>query len=324
MAPRTVNYAAGETINQLIKLHLITVSHNPRRPLRKLQDMGFEPMAFCHQFGLSDDPDKRAHFVQTIREHHPEIELLAQSLADRTQIQSVVLRDFRSQVNGIWVTRYGIACGERRFIACVFRQALTGVPCPIRAIVRKMTVKEAFWLGVEENLQREEMTEVEKGLIFAKYAEEHTLVQGDSGPIIVIRSDSSQEPLPMTEVAKHFHVEYHIARGRAALATQLPTERLLLYQQGKLNLTDAIREALGEPAHKSKTPKEGRRNPLTMKQIEVLFDATPRGDFVRLETLAEVMKMDLNQALAESDERIQAAEERDARTVEKEVKRRII
>jgi hypothetical protein len=324
---RTVNYSAGESLNQLVPLALITVSHNPRRPLRKLQDLGFDPMAFCHEFGLSADTEKRLHFVTTIRENHPEIERMSESIADRSQIQAVILRDFRVKVGDEYETRYGLACGERRYIACVFRQALTGVSCPVMARIKKMTVTEAYWLGVEENLQREDMTEVEKGQIFAKYAEEHTLlteeVDGEKVTKVVQRTDpSTQEALPMTEVAKHFHVEYHTARGRAALATKLPPDRMKLYLDGKLNLSDAIREALGEPSHRSKPPREGRRNPLTMKQLEALFDTTPRDMKQRLETLAEVMKVDMATALAESDARQQLREEQEARQVEKNLRKK--
>ncbi len=318
MSKVTINYAAGESINKVIPLHLITVSHNPRKPLKKLQDLGFDPMAFCHEFGLSDDDEKKKHFVETLKENHPEIELLSQSISDRMQIQSILLRDFRALEGGAWVTRYGIACGERRYIACVFLQALTGKDFPVRAVVKKMTVKEAYWLGAEENLQREDMTEVEKGMLFARYAEEHTLQEKDGKTVVVPRTTPQEEALPMTEVAKHFHVEYQHARGRAALATKLAPDRLALYEQGKLNLTDAIREALGEPSHRSKSPKEGRRNPLTMKQLEALFDATPRTSQVRLETLAEVMKISLDLAMAESDDRCAAAEEKESRAVERE------
>jgi ParB/RepB/Spo0J family partition protein len=337
MATRTVNYSAGESLNQPVPLALITVSHNPRRPLRKLQDLGFDPMAFCHEFGLSADEEKRLHFVTTIRENHPEIECMWQSINTYSQIQSVILRDFRVQVGAEYETRYGIACGERRFIACVFGQALTGKPCPVMARIKKMTVKQAYWMGVQENIQREPMTEVEKGQIFAKYAEEHTLVEEEvtedvEGEVttrtvqkIVERTDTAtQEALPMTEVARHFEVPYHEARGRAALATKLAPERLALYESGKLNLTDAIREALGEPSHKSKPAREGRRTPLTMKQMEALFDETPRTDDykLRLETLCEVMKLDMATALAESDARSQLREEQEARQVEKSLRKK--
>lgn len=326
---RTVNYNAGESKNEPIELEKITTSHNPRRPLRKIQEMGLDPMVFCHEFGLSDDLEKRQHFIATIREHHPEIERLAQSINAKSQLQPVIVRDFRTSVDGGYIEKYGIACGERRYIACVFQQALLGKPCPVIARVKSMTVDEAYWMGVDENLHREDMTEVEKGLIFAKYAEEHTLeseeVEGEQVTKIVPRTDpDTQEPLPMTEVAKEFNVEYHMARGRAALATKLPPERMALYESGKLNLTDAIREALGEPSHRSKPPRETRRTPLTMKQLEALFDATPNTPEMKLrrETLAEVMKLDMTTALAESEARQCMQEEQEARQVEKNLRRK--
>ena len=324
MTARVVNYKAGETVNQMISLELVTTSHNPRKPLPALQDLGIDPMEFCHQFGLSDDPEKRQHFVETIREHHPEIVDTWDSYQTHEQIQPIILRDFRAQQeDGSYLTRYGIACGERRYITCVYGQAVTGQPYPVRAIVKKMTVKEAYWMGAVENLLREDMSEVEKGQIFAAYAKEHTLTSvtdadGNTKQEVTERASDAQEPLPMTEVAKHFHRPYHFVRGRAALATQLPQDRMQLYLSGKLNLTDAIKEALNDPTHVSKPPKERRSNPLTMKQIQTLFDRTPRSNMVRLETLAEVMKLDLATALAESEARIQAQEDQEARQAEKD------
>ena len=313
MAARTVNYRAGEALSEPIALELVTTSHNPRKPLRKLQELGIVPMEFCHEYGLSDDPNKRAQFVAMIREHQPDIVHKWESFQDQGQVQPIVLRYHNSMVQGQTVTRYGIACGERRYITCVLGQALTGESYPVKAIVRRLTVEQAYWLGVTENLIRDDMTELEKGEVFHAYSQTHTLLEGE----IADKTDDSQEPLPLTLVAKHYHVPYHEVRGRVALATQLAPDRLQLYKDGKLNLTDAIKEALGEPSHKSKAPKEGRSNPLTMKQIQALFDATDRLNLARLETLAEVMKLDMGTALAESDARIQAAEEQEARAAEK-------
>ncbi len=324
MAAKTVN--SSEKVAKPIALHLVTTSHNPRKPLRKLQELGIDPMVFCHEFGLSDDPDKRAHFVATIREHHPEIEDKWESYKVHGQIQPIVLRSFRSEIRGTdgeYEERYGVACGERRYITCVFGQALTEETVPVLAICRKMTVQQAYWTGVTENLLREDMTELEKGQIFHQYSQQYTVLTDAGGEKQVVeRTDDTQEPLPLTEVAKHFHVQYNIVRGRTALATTLPADRLSLYQEGKLGLTDAIKEALGEPSHKSKPPKDGRSNPLTMRQIQTLFDATDRSKTERLETLAEVMKLDLPTAIAESDARLQAMEEQEARAAEKAARRK--
>jgi len=282
-----------------IPLDQVTVSHNPRRPLRKLQDMGCEPLALVHTLALSEDATKRAEFVALIQAHQPEIVKLAETYATM-QIQPVMLRDFRVEVNGAYLTRYGIVCGERRYIAWAYLQAVTGQKQTVWAIVKKLTVQEAYWLGVEENLQREDMTEVEKGQIFARYAEEHKM--------------------ELTKVAEHFHVPYYLVRGRVALATKLPAERLRLYEEGKLNLTDAIREALGEQDATRSHGRKSRQVLLTVREIRAAFDSTPRSNVERLNALAEVMRLTVVQAVHESDERMKRAEEADARKVEKEVK----
>jgi hypothetical protein len=274
---------------QLIALDKITVSHNPRKPLRKLQQMGYETMRLVHEYALSAEKVKQDEFVQLIQQYQPEIVKMAETF-EQMQIQPILLRDFRTQVAGEYVTRYGIACGERRYIAWAYLQALTGTPQYVSAIVKKLTVEEAYWLGVEENLQREDMTEIEKGQIFAKYAAEHP---GQDG-----------QPMELTKVAEHFHVPYSLARGRVALATKLPSDRLSLYEQGKLNLTDAIKEALGEQDASRSHARKKRQSLMTVKQIRDAFDFTPRNSIERLAALAEVMRMSLDDAIMESDERL--------------------
>ncbi len=314
----------GEQVAKPIQLHLITASHNPRKPLKKLQSLGFDPLAFCHEYGLSDDEDKRKHFVETIRENHPEIEFMAGSLDDRGQIQAITVRAFRTKIGDEQHTHYGIACGERRYISCVFQQALSGEPFPVRAVVKEMTVQQAYWMGVEENLIREDMTELEKGEIFHKYAEEYTLGEvEEDGKQRHVKREEGQPPLPMTEVAAHFHVPYHYARGRAALVNLKP-ERLAAYEDGKLNLTDAIRESLGEQQEATSRPSRRgtRQNPLTMSKIRALFDATPRTRLERLQAFAEVMQMSLENAVMESDVRLSEVETKEARSTEREERRR--
>lgn len=306
-----------------LPLDKIVVSHNPRKPLKKLQDMGIEPLSFVHEFALSPDAEKRAHFCTMIEENQPEIRDMAGTIADlpaldsdmpadadapeftvdveskKMQIQPIIVRDFRSQVDGGgYEIRYGLAAGERRYIACAYIQAKTGKKQPVMAIVKKLTVQEAYWIGVEENLQREDMDEVEKGSIYNQWA---------------VENGQADTPAPWTEVARHFKRPYHEVRGRAALSTLDPA-RLALYRAGRINLTDAINEALGESADRTKPSRKGTRLvPLSIKEIQALFDATPRSNVERLKALAEVMKMTLQEAQAQCDERSLAEDETEAR-----------
>lgn len=311
--------ATQQVVTKPLPLEKIVTSHNPRKPLKKLQDMGIEPMAFVHEYALSGDPEKMAHFVSMIKENQPEIWDMAATMADlpydghpadveepgftvevetpKMQIQPIIVRYFNAKIGDghrvSYETRYGIAAGERRFIACALIQAVLGKKHPVLAIIKKLTVQQAYWIGVEENLQREDMWEDEKGLIFCQWAKENG--QGDV-------------PAPWTEVAKHFNRPYHEVRGRAALANLNPA-RLALYHDGKINLTDAINEALGESADRTKPSRKGTREvPLSIKEMQILFDNTSRINTERLRAIAECMKKDLSVAIEESDQRFSKPE----------------
>ena len=306
-----------------LPLDKITTSHNPRRPLKKLQAAGIEPMAFVHEYALSPEQEKREHFSKMIEENQPEIVDMARTMTNllpdaalpegveepeftvevettKLQIQPIIVRYFNDVAN----RRYGIAAGERRFIALAYIQAKTGKKQNVLALVKKLTVQQAYWIGVEENLQREDMDEVEKGQIFNQWA---------------VENGREDEPAPWTEVARHFGRPYHEVRGRAALAGLSP-ERLALYRAGEINLTDAINEGLGQSVTRTQPSRKGTRLvPLSFKEIRALFDATPRTNTERLKAFAEVMKVPLNQAIRESDERLELLDQADARQAQEEI-----
>jgi hypothetical protein len=313
----------GQTV-QSIPLDKITVSHNCRRPMPRLQDDGIEPMSFVHEFALSSEQEKRDHFCKMLEDFQKEIVDMARTMADlpdeeipedveapeftveveemKVQIQPIIVRSFQS--GGSRETKYGIAAGERRFIACAYIQAKLGKKQTVSAIVKSLTVDEAYEIGVQENLQREGIDEVEKGEIYHHWAVEHG--QNDT-------------PAPHTEVARHFKRPYHEIRGRINLATQLAPERLALYRQGKINLSDAINEANGQSADRTKPSRKGTRLvPLSIKQICALFDETPRTNVERLKAFAEVMKITYTKALKESDERAEEEQLSEARETEQE------
>ena len=117
-----------------VSLSQITTSHNPRRPCPVLQDSltkeGYEnytPLRLVHELALSDDAAKKAEFCRLIETYEGEtvndgIVNLAKSRAG-IELQPIVLRDFRSQKDGAYVTRYGVVCGERRVLAAAYNHA---------------------------------------------------------------------------------------------------------------------------------------------------------------------------------------------------------
>lgn len=292
----TIDLQRGEQHAQKINLHDVTSSHNPRKPCPNLQSQGFDPLETARNYGLSDDPEKRAEYVKVMDDFEPEIVSLAESIRQSFQIQPIRVRDFRvkNSQTGEYETRYGIAAGERRFMASVYNYAKYGGNPTVLAVVKKMTVEEAYWMGVQENLQRREMTEWEIAEIFTKWAIENS-VDG--------------APAPISAVANHFQRDYQYCRGRMALL-KLPPERLQKLKDGNLTLTAAIKEGLGEvKVGSSKPSKEGKRQtPLTIKEMKILFDQTPAEKEEVRRAIAMCMKMDYDEAVKESNERINAEE----------------
>lgn len=288
----TVTMQRGEQHSQKIKLRHITTSHNPRKPCPNIQANGLDPLEVARNFGLSDDLDKRAEYVKMMDEFEPEIVSLAESIRGSFQIQAIRVRDFRVKIPGTdeYEVRYGIAAGERRFMASVYNFAKYGDNDTVLAVVKKMTVDEAYWMGVQENLQRREMEDWEIADIFNKWAVEN----GTDG-----------QPAPITAVAAHFKRDYQYCRGRMSLA-KLPTERLQALKEGKLGVTAAIKEGLGEvKASQSKPSKEGKRQiPLSIKEMKLLFDDTPAEKEEVRRVIAQCMKMEYDEAVQESNQRL--------------------
>lgn len=303
MTQTKVNYRKGEELSIRIPLSDITVTHNPRHPCPNLEEQGFSMIDLVHEYALSDDPDNRAYFCKLIEENEPEMVEQAESMQEFGQIQSIVVRSFRAanpqstpEKKLPCIVRYGIACGERRYIASAYLQAKTGTPCAVKATVKRLSVQEAYDVGVQENLQRKQMKEWEVGAVMEEWAK---------------RNGKSNRKAPVRAVAEHFKTTEPYARGRMALSKLAP-ERLELLKKGKLTLTNAIKEALGEPGHVSPERTGKRHNACTLKQMEDLFDETPRNQEDRLRAIADCMKRSYEEALAQSDARLDKAEQVEA------------
>src|SRR5437016_5654578 len=125
MAERIVNFRGGEQIVVPYDLRKIVTSHNPRKPIRKLQRQGYVPLELVHGLALSDDPAKNAEYV-TLMAQEPEIVTLARSIHKIGQCQPVVLRTYRAKIgqdaegNKLYEQRGGIGAGERRVLACAY------------------------------------------------------------------------------------------------------------------------------------------------------------------------------------------------------------
>jgi hypothetical protein len=252
MAQRVVNFRGGEQIVIPWTLDRIITSHNPRRPIRRLQRQGHVPLELVHNLALSDDPAKNAEYV-TLMTQEPAIESLARSIKGIGQCQPIILRTYRAAVGKepatqagekakiIYDQRGGIAAGERRILAVALLEAQRRIavskgetpnqdkPWTVDAIGWDMTVETASQIGWDENDQREQMTDLDYGERFdAKLREYNPL---------------TQRPYTIQEVADLFGKNYHWVRGRAALP-YLPIEHQQQVEDQTCNITEACNLAL--------------------------------------------------------------------------------
>lgn len=284
---------------QSIKLESITVSHNPRWPIRNLQIMGYDPIRMIHDYALSKEKEKQDHFVELIESHEPEIVALATDLLD-CQIMPVLLRNNGTKlVNDVPVTRYGLVDGERRFLAMAYNKAKHGKPNFIDAKIKKLTVDEAEDIAIRANLHRSDMMVFEKARIYDDMARKNQI--------------------SLAEVARRLNMDYHTLYNDAVLV-RLPAERkqqlIKLEIEGKLNVVAARKEALksipqqnanGEDATVKKDNKS--RGIMKLKEVRNLFDSIKMADLTdeylngRLEALAEVMLLSVDEAIKLSDKK---------------------
>lgn len=286
-----------------VDLRSITVTHNPRCPARGLAEgmrkEGIEDsfIDLCHNLAFSEDDAKKAEFIRLVEtyESGPNglMELAASRLAN--ELQPICLRSYRAKLAGSeeFVERYALIMGERRYLAAVYNYVKHNTCCNIGAMLMRVNSTEAYDLGVVENLQRMNMSDVEIGLIFREYA--------DKG-------------MSIKDIAERFHLDYQFVRGRLGLSYLSETEQQAV-EEGRLGLTKAIDKGLevkGGKSEKAETkeiePKKAvRRKTRTLKEVEVQFDAVPRNNQLVLEILAWVMNLELTEALQESDSRLAEA-----------------
>lgn len=123
------------------------------------------------------------------------------------------------------------------------------------------------------------------------------------------------KPFTKQEAAKHFRVSYSTFRNREALWHQfdpatgkgLTDEERRLVAGGQMLVTYASRKSLGERHYSPDgAPTLRKRRPISLAEMERLFDETATTDTTRRSALAACMGMSLEQAERESADRIDA------------------
>jgi len=323
--PRIVQFNKGEQVIARIELGDITTSHNPRRPCPDLQDHlaanmgGMTLLEFCYEYALGDDTAKATfcELVEQFESYEKGIVELAASRRVR-EIEPILLRNFRVKARGTddgeYITRQGVICGERRVIAACYNHAKYGDPANIGAVSIKCIVEEAEDYAFAENDQRKEMTETEVGHFFRR-KHERRKQRAEAGETL---TKDDKKPYTLKDLAADLGYDYQYVRTREAL-TYLTVEEQRQVDRKETNLTDAWHKGLriknrkglgeddGEEQKKAvKRRKKNRRRVMTLKEVETLFDTTPKSAYERRRTLAEVMGISLELAEKESKVRLEA------------------
>lgn len=314
----------SDTILEL-DLHLITVSHNPRNPIRhlsrNLQGEGFPEgttaLDLVHTLALSEDLADRARFVKLMEKYEwldpitddidPEsLVEVANSIRDTRQIQPIMVRDFRTLDrvttatvgNNVYVTRYGLVVGERRTVAAAYNYAKYGTPAVIRGTVEKLTVAAAGELAWAENRRRKQPTALEVAEYFHTQLEEYR-----AGPV----NPATGKRWTMKQVSEKLQEDYQEFRRYEALHF-LPEADKRRLDMGLVGVTAAINKALKLKSGGGDSPiqdrKTERRRVMTLREVEGLFDQTSRAKTTYLQALADVMGIPLETATTESDGRL--------------------
>ena len=280
-----------------------------------------KPLEMIHELALSPDADKRKAFAELIEKHEPSIVSLAAS-RDQDEIEPIMLRSFRVKLptTGEYVERYGVVVGERRIIAAAYSYARNGggeIPT-IGAVVRKLTVDEAFDLAVAENAHRIAPTPVEEGRVFKQYRERTNPATGKNYSLL--------------EISKLLNLEYQYVRTREAL-TYLSESDQRRVETGKLGIVAASTKGFaiknGEDADDDLPDKKKKRDrSMNLAEVQKLFDSS-RNRFsiddtakvayahAYLEALAAVMMISLDAAIKQSDKRIEKREEKELEAARK-------
>ena len=289
--------------SERINLADIKEANNPRCPCRKLvQALAKEgyadwtPLQLVHDLAISDKSEERAEFCRLVEKCETEPQDLLELAAGRRieEIQPIALRSVRGG--------FAIIAGERRVLAAAYNHAKHGDPANIGAEIIKVNADDAYDLSVQENLNRKDATEVEKGHIFKSYRKRI--------------NPKTNKKFTLREVAGKLCLDYQYVRNREAL-TYLTEAEQKAVEDGRLGLTKAAEKGLKIRQGKAGKdapidPKQANRvRVMSFKQLQAHYDShrSESDDYRR--ALADVCGLKMSVADKESDKRLKEAAKED-------------
>jgi ParB/RepB/Spo0J family partition protein len=291
----------------MISLSRITATNNPRCPCRKLvqalKEEGYEdwkPLQLVHDMALSGNEKDRKEFCRLVEKYETDPQDLIELAASRRKhaIQPIVVRS--TQTKG--ETTYALVAGERRYLAAAYNYAKWGEKPEIGAEIITASSDDAYDIAVQENLNRKDATEIEKGEIFRAYR--------------LKVNPTTNKKFTLREIAGRLSIDYQYVRSRESL-TYLSDADKRAVEEGRLGLTRAAEK--GTRIRQRKTdqnepvaPKKHTRNRMfTLKQAHDWFDAHRNESEDYMRALSDAMRTPLKQALRDSDKRLKDAKEKE-------------
>ena len=137
-----------------------------------------------------------------------DIDELAQSIQDLTQLQAVLVRPVGD--------RYEIIFGHRRYLAC--KQLSFKF---IRAEIRSMTDKEAAVIRGVENLQRVDLTPIEEANVYGRLRDKHHMTLEEIGIRMKKKAGTVKRRLDLLKMPPLLQVAVHKKQVSVTVAEEL-------------------------------------------------------------------------------------------------------
>ena len=247
------------------------------------------------------------------------------------------------QLNPIQVqkqnNKYVMVEGGRRSAAIMYLHARSRVlradkakdapsqvyPATVKATDLKCSKDDLFVMSGLINLSRKQFTPLQEGRFYHEMCQRLNPETGNK--------------YTMKEAAAKLCVEYGTFRNRAALwrprVEPVTDEKGVVVKPGKgltdsdrrkvalgeMTVTAASQRALGErPYSKTGVPVHHRNKGIPLSEMQELFDKTAEENKERRQAIADCMGIDLDQAVKESEDRIQDDERKDLAKTDRRLK----
>ncbi len=304
----------------IIPVASISEYDNPRNEPANLYELGYtlfgdaeikspsknKRVSLVH-LALSDDLEEVKQFVDLV-ETNESVDRSTNSVAPQSIVELSEDLLLYKQMLPILVRKhrnlYTMADGGRRVAAILYLHARSRIdgsktvyPATVMATDLVCKDDELFMRSIKVNLSRKGFTELQEGRVYNEMLKQINPTTG--------------KKYNAKEAAAELNVGYGTFRNREALwhparkGKGLTDEERQKVAAGKMNASYASKKSLGEAVVGDGNRKTSKSRPLTMKEIQRLFDDCPPANTERRQAIADCMGVALKIAIADSMERLE-------------------